>query len=145
MQCPACQYENPAQAQACAACGVRLPRIASLSSAEADPDQVRRALADKIGFASNVRTRDNVVQAICVAVAGGTGALIGHAVGHSGLATALGLVAGLIVSTLISGLWLMVAGLNRPAPPWNVLRDAVVPGNIHGWWGSGLTRQKREG
>jgi len=74
-------------------------------------------MVDKVGFVPNVRSRDNAVQGICVAVASLVGALIGYAIGRDIIAAALGLVGGLIVGTLISGLVLMVIGLRRPIGP----------------------------
>lgn len=79
-----------------------------------------QTVADTVGFVPSLRVKDNVVQAVCVAV----GLLVGVGAGVM-IATAnkaewyigamLGALGGLVLSTLVSGGIIMVLGWVRAA------------------------------
>lgn len=72
-------------------------------------------VADKVGLVPNIRGKDNLYQAIAVAVCIVLGALLGLLLDADSVATRLGLgaLAGLIVGGFGSGLVLMIFGLVR--------------------------------
>ena len=72
-------------------------------------------VADTVGFVPNLRWKDNVIQAVSVAVAAAVGAAIAGLVWRNFLAAAGGAIVGAIAATFITGLVLMVLGWVRAA------------------------------
>jgi hypothetical protein len=70
-------------------------------------------VADKIGFVPNIRGKDNLFQAICVAAFVAIGAVVGGVIGGWPMGILSGALIGIIAGVLCSGVALMVVGLVR--------------------------------
>lgn len=79
-----------------------------------------QTVADTVGFVPSLRVKDNVVQAVCVAVGllVGVGAGVMIALANDGewyIGAMLGALGGLVLSTLVSGGVIMILGWVRAA------------------------------
>lgn len=79
-----------------------------------------QTVADAVGFVPSLRVKDNVIQAVCVAVglAVGVGAGVMIATANKAewyIGAMLGALGGLVLSTLVSGGVIMVLGWVRTA------------------------------
>jgi uncharacterized membrane protein YfcA len=76
-------------------------------------DATYNFVADKIGGIPNIRKKDNLYQAVAIAVFSLIGMIVGGFVGGWPEGVMLGALGGLVAGTLISGSVLMIVGLRR--------------------------------